>query len=352
LKVAFVAGLSDKKINQKLLPLQSLKSVDEIHLYRRTPLGGNKIIWVKMPIWAQKSRIIGDLFRMVMLTARAKEYDLIIGCHQRYHGVYAAIAGKVAHVPVIQLVITDPDWVEKGLLGKWSLTHASAIAYRGHTTLKKKRNAYGHKPSFILYNVWQPKQICANDEKTNDLLYVGAHADKKNIPAWCRVVAEIKKRQGKIRAVMVGDKPNRKIASLIDRLGLNDSIEFTGPLYGKALMAYYTTTRVFLLTSDYEGLPMVVLEAMVHGLPIVATAVGDMEDLVKHGINGYLIRVNDIENAAAGVIKILNDEKRYNQMSKNARKSAQNMLSVSTVEHVAEEWKKVFIEMGIGDSES
>ena len=348
MKLAFVSGLSDKKLAQKLAPLQALPEVLVIDLYRRRPFSGEKILWMRMPRFFSWFYPLGDLWRFISLLKNARRYDVMIGCHQRYHGVYAALAGFLFGKKVVQLIISDPVWMQKSFMGGWALRHASAIGFRGQNTLKRFRDILGsEKILFVPHNVWYAPKSIRQADKSIDLLYVGYLAGYKNIPAWLQTAAEVKRRCGKLHVVMVGEEPGRKIMALIKSLGLWNNIEFTGHLSGDDLDRRYAEARVLLLTSFWEGLPMVALEAMAVGVPVVATDVGDTRDLVKDGENGYLTKPGDIEGAADAVERLLNDHELWCHMSDNALKSADALIAESTLERVQGEWRRVFIDLGL-----
>ena len=157
----------------------------------------------------------------------------------------------------------------------------------------------------------------------------------------------MKRQRGSLKAVLAGGKPNRHIMSLVNTLGLKNNLEFTGSLHGKELDECYAAARVFLLTSFWEGLPMVAVESMNSGVPVVATDVGDIRDLVEDGKNGYLTEAGDTDAAANAVLRLLNDDKLYRRMSANAYKKAEEFLHECTIEHVSKIWRDVFVELGL-----
>ncbi|CEP68828.1 Glycosyl transferase, family 1 [Moorella glycerini] len=90
--------------------------------------------------------------------------------------------------------------------------------------------------------------------------------------------------------VIVGDGPERgRLEKLATALGVTDRIYFTGARCKEETLAFMAACDVFVLNSIYEGLPHVVLEAMILGLPVVATAVGGTPEVVEDGHNGLLI---------------------------------------------------------------
>ena len=101
----------------------------------------------------------------------------------------------------------------------------------------------------------------------------------------------------------------------------------------------YQIASVFLLTSHYEGLPMVLLEAFSYGLPVVSFACKcGPRDLIEDGVNGFLIPEGDIDSFADKVAMILGDEKLREQMGDAAYQSAMKY----TEDKVMAKWIHLF----------
>ena len=75
---------------------------------------------------------------------------------------------------------------------------------------------------------------------------------------------------------------------------------------------------VFVLTSRWEGLPLVLLEARLSGLPIVATSVDGATDVIQEGLNGYLLPTGDVEGMAERIIELLENPDRARKMGRAA----------------------------------
>ena len=101
----------------------------------------------------------------------------------------------------------------------------------------------------------------------------------------------------------------------------------------------YCNSSVLLLTSRYEGLPMVLLEAMSHGLPVVAyTCKCGPKDLIEDGVNGLLVQEGNIEEFATKTIGLLNNTSKINQMGANAFKMAADYSK----ENIMHRWIELF----------
>ena len=89
---------------------------------------------------------------------------------------------------------------------------------------------------------------------------------------------------------IVGSGPDeKKLKSYVARLGLEQHVVFHGYQSGYALGMFYRECDAFLLTSDYEGWGMVIIEAAAAGLPIIMTDVGCAGEIIIHGESGLVV---------------------------------------------------------------
>lgn len=94
--------------------------------------------------------------------------------------------------------------------------------------------------------------------------------------------------------ILIGDGVLRKkVCTLIDKLNLKEKVILTG--WRNDIARILSCLDIFVLTSLWEGLPIVVLEAMAAGLPVVATDTGGISEVVLHGKTGYLVKPRDIK---------------------------------------------------------
>lgn len=118
-------------------------------------------------------------------------------------------------------------------------------------------------------------------------------------------------------ALIVGDGPERnKIEKLVKKLDLEDSVILCG--VQKDMMAIYELTDFVVIPSLTEGLPYVLLEAMACKIPIIATTVGDIPRLIKHGKSGTLVAPGSTKQIKNGMIYYLQNQIFAKQMAKDA----------------------------------
>jgi glycosyltransferase involved in cell wall biosynthesis len=88
---------------------------------------------------------------------------------------------------------------------------------------------------------------------------------------------------------------------------------------------------VFLFPSHSEGLPNAVIEAMAVGLPVVATRVGGLPDLIRHGENGFLVEVGDVAAMTERVVELLSRPDRARQVGQRGRQTVVERCDIERV---------------------
>lgn len=139
-----------------------------------------------------------------------------------------------------------------------------------------------------------------NKEYNYDVAYVGRLTEQKDPARLILVLDKLISKYQNIKIVIVG-KGNLEEATkkLVIKHGLEKNIKFTG--FMENPLKLLKDSKVMIMTSKYEGLPMTVLEAMALGVPIVSTPVDGLKDVVIQGVNGYL------ENSDEMLVKRLYD---------------------------------------------
>lgn len=108
---------------------------------------------------------------------------------------------------------------------------------------------------------------------------------------------------------IIGDGPLRsELSELAKKLNVSEKIMFSGSVAYDQLPEKYRQADVFVLSSYAEGMPLVVLEAMASGLPIVSTRVQGIDELVKQGINGYLFDPSDNLALGSYLVKLIEND--------------------------------------------
>ncbi len=137
---------------------------------------------------------------------------------------------------------------------------------------------------------------------------------EKNPSCFLRTVAEVARRVDRLRVLIVGVGPlGDALAREVAERGLAEAVTFLGRRDDVNVLM--SLADVLLLTSDHEGLPNVVLEAQLMGLPVVATDVGGTREAVEPGISGLVCPPGDSDALAAACVAILDDAEKARTMA-------------------------------------
>ncbi|MHB8773439.1 MAG: glycosyltransferase family 4 protein [Syntrophales bacterium] len=144
--------------------------------------------------------------------------------------------------------------------------------------------------------------------------------------AWRDVVAEKKD----ARLLLLGDGPLREEMTRAAReIGIADSVIFRGQV--NAVAEYLRVTDLFVLPSLQEGMPNALLEAMACGLPVVATRIGGVVDIVADGENGILVEPGNPADMSAAILRLLRDPALTRRISAAARATVERSYSLDSI---------------------
>ncbi len=181
------------------------------------------------------------------------------------------------------------------------------------------------------------------------LLWMRAFHEIYNPQMALKAFRRIRDRHKEATLVMAGvDKGlEPQIKDLANEMSLNDSVRFPGFLDDEAKAREFAKADIFLNTNRVDNMPVSVVEACAMGLPVVATNVGGIADLLTDGANGILVPDDDAVSMADAVDKLSGDAAFAKKVSANARLLAER----STWSSVRKEWNVLFEELLTGETE-
>jgi N-acetyl-alpha-D-glucosaminyl L-malate synthase BshA len=167
-------------------------------------------------------------------------------------------------------------------------------------------------------------EIAPNGEKI--ILHVSTFRPIKRITDCVEILARIKQDSSygfDVKLVMCGDGPERLDAeALAAKLGVADSVRFVGKQPQSQVREYLSVSDLLLLPSQSESFGLTALEAMACEVPVIATRVGGIPELVVDSECGYLFEIGDVEGMAAASVRILKDESERERLGKQGREIA------------------------------
>lgn len=160
------------------------------------------------------------------------------------------------------------------------------------------------------------------------ILCVGRFSPEKGHLVLLDALAELRDRGNDFRCTLVGDGPLRTAAETrAQRLGLTDALTFTGSLEPERVAQLYQLASVVVLASFSEGVPVVLMEAMARGLPVVATHVGGVPELIRDGHSGLLVAPGDSQALAEAMQRVLADPDRAATLGRNGAQTVRDKFN-------------------------
>ncbi len=185
----------------------------------------------------------------------------------------------------------------------------------------------------VIYNgskdyLQRDNQISKRD---NIILFMGKVCEAKGVYDLLRAFQNTHRKHSDIKLIIAGDGEISKAKELTAELGIEDYVKFLGWVGEEKKTEFLNKSKIFILPSYNEGLPIVILEAMSAKLAIISTRVGGIPETIKDKESGLLINAGDIEKIESAIDSIISDNNYCDFLSQNARASYQSSFQLDTV---------------------
>jgi N-acetyl-alpha-D-glucosaminyl L-malate synthase BshA len=168
-----------------------------------------------------------------------------------------------------------------------------------------------------------------SSERQVTLMHISNFRPLKRLGDVVRIFQRVRERMD-ARLVLVGDGPEYgSTIELVEELGLTPWVRFVGVV--DEIAPVLKGADLLLLPSETESFGLVALEAMASGVPVVATEVGGLPEVVEHGVTGFLAPVGDVERMAGYCLDILSDCTVARRYGRAARKRADTLFDYRKV---------------------
>ena len=157
------------------------------------------------------------------------------------------------------------------------------------------------------------------------MFFTGVLIRRKGIFEFVDAFVKLKTLHPEIEAVVIGRDDENIKEELIKNCkekGVKNGLIFTGQILFKDIISLYAKGGIFCLSSHIENSPNVVMEAMAAGLPVVASDVGAVKNIVKEGESGFLVTKKDSDELADKVNELLSNQKQYELFGVSGRRIA------------------------------
>jgi len=254
-----------------------------------------------------------------ILAARKAKVPVIIGTEMTLK--------DIAHTPMTRL----RDRLIHPLVGL-SLRYSDCFMVTSEYIKKQwyhQRYAEKYRVIYPPFNLekYRAAQASRRSQTTNKNHYeptigfVGRLSEEKGLESLIRAMASVRIKVPRARLLIVGTGPmEQRLRKLVQRYDLNSSINLLG--FCSNAFEIIGNLDVFVLPSRTEGCPIVALESMAMGVPVIATNVGGIPELVKDNVTGLLLRSNSPAELADSIILLLTDREKSQRMGKEGQKRA------------------------------
>lgn len=263
---------------------------------------------------------IGRAWRLIIIGWRLWKYLRKIRPSilqtQLFADLYRPV-GKLAGVPVVVGVEHNLDYDEPALLkigkklGRWSVDGIIAVS----EAVKKdiiKRYRYSAKKVRVIYNgvdwdkFFSPIKFSAEDWPAGKIWRLGAAGRLVKQKGFDILIQALAQLPAEInwQCSIAGDGPQVDyLESLIIKLGLRDKVKLIGNQ--SDIVRFLSKLDLLVVSSRWEGLGLVVLEAGAAGIPVMASDVDGLQEIIDHKINGYLVSPESADALASGLTEIM-----------------------------------------------
>lgn len=295
------------------------------------------------------------------LVRRRHEYDIVHVHIVKTLAFVATVVGRLLGKTVV-LKVSGYDELDNGLLGEkssrsipfrlmnWGCRKANVVVAISRF-VQRRLKAAGYKDEQIVYipNGVDVRRFSPGIKHRRDhgnynpesqvAVFVGRFSSQKGLfdllEAWVSVHAEFPT----ATLYLVGDGELRSGLEVLTRseVALKNTVVFTGA--SGRVDTYLAVADCYVCSSHSEGLSNTMLEAMATGLPIVTTAVSGAEDLVKDGVNGFVVPICDPERLAQGIKQVFRDNDTALKMGMESRSVA---IQVFNMEQVVRQYENIY----------
>ena len=293
-----------------------------------------------------KTRIFGImLFWYAIIGTIRKIHPDLVHAQSLASGIPALLSKKLLKIPYAVWGQGSDVYFPKGFLivtpEKIIKNADAAIALT--EDMKRAMQEICHRDIVVVPN---GISIVNHKNGTNDaaahgksILYVGRLEPVKGVQYLVRAMKRVHDTIPDARLIIIGDGTERAmLEALSTHLGIQNHVQFGGEVPHEKVLSFMQQADVFVLPSLSEGFPMVIIEALACGLPVIASRVGGVPEIITNEANGYLVEAKDTESIADNILVLLQDEKLRRKISDNNKQ----LVKKYTWENVIMKLEKIY----------
>ena len=335
----------------KLQPLLAMEEVGAITLVRRTPLRLEGVRDLCPPPLIREIALFAEAWRfatVLWLCLRGRAGDFLVSFYLLPHALYADWARRIFRIRTIPVTLSEED-VKLGIARRpfaAALEAAWAIGVRGaHSARILEAHGIPADRIFSPPNLFDLDRYAPGtaEEKDIDVLYVGNLVAVKRLDMLLHAAARLAAERKAFRMVLVGDGILRgELGALAASLRLGDTVTFAGARPFEEIAEWLKRSRVFVMTSEMEGLPQAMIEAMSCGVPVVIPDTGDVTTIARDGENALIVKPPTADGFVDAIARLLDDPALHAKLTAGCLALREQFRRDYGLEGAIAEWRKAF----------
>lgn len=296
--------------------------------------------------YIKKHKFPQQILFLIKKILKFSDVDIIVAHMVSPSGIAAILASKLMKKPCIirlsdlneEIKLKKNYQIHRKLL-RFVLKHSKIISIS--TYMKNKLKKINPRVNTLVLPQGIELKPSKKTKQTKTLINIARLVEFKDHTTLIKAMYLIHKKYPDYKLKIIGHGPEEnKLKKLTKKLYLNDSIEFLGRVPLEETLKHLKNSDIFILSSVEESFGRVLLEAMNYGLPIVSTRIGGPSDIIKDEVNGFLVDPKDYKGISNRVIKLIENKKLYDKISKNNIRDIKKYSFLN----VAEQFIKVYKE--------
>jgi len=231
---------------------------------------------------------------------------------------------NLLYSPHLKVQLYSAEWISRE---KDLYMNAERIFTRSSNISRSLNEQYGipaERVSCVYAGANTPTEAIDAEKKdysAKNILFVGLDWERKGGPELLRAFEQARRKHADATLVIAGARVKTNLAGVIT----------LGRVPLEELKRYYREATIFCMPSRSEPFGVAYVEAMAYALPIVATEIGALPDMVSNGKNGFLVQPGDVDNLAQALDSLLSDKQKRAQFGKISRRLAEERYNWNAV---------------------
>ena len=261
------------------------------------------------------------------------------------YNMFAILAGLHTHKKIIVADRNDPRFVPENRLMRFARDYFYKFADKIVVQTTDNRLYFSKKiqnKSKVIFNpvdLGEKQKLALRTDKANRIVSAGRLTAQKNQLMLVQAFQEFSEEFPDYTLTIYGEGPDRqKLELYVKDNELSENVFFPGNINN--LFEEISNAKLFILSSNYEGMPNALIEAMCLGLPCISTRVSGASDIIDDGKNGKLVDVGDMQHLAIAMKEII----RYAELQRVYGQNAISLNDDLKADSIMEQWMCLFDE--------